>query len=242
MNVPCDVISDYVDLATFPVSQDVLSAIRDLDAFGIARVQYLQDANGAVVNMDEFSVTTNVSNLPNGQTPEQFIRDIRSNINSYIDVRGVEFTEISGSMGQPDPTGTVLSISLAGGGWIEEGSEVVSDASSSQWIFTTVLTHFDGSHPVSGNRVFGFRQNGNHVTIYTRGVDRMTTHLDRLANYGGNAFSQADALWKSFQTKVQAALEGEATMSSMVYRPDWEQVESVLNGDISISSIEGCSN
>lgn len=240
LNVPCETIQDYTELANLPISQEVLSVVADLADIGISRIQYLRDAYGAVVNMDEFAVTTHVDNLPNNQTPEQYLRRIRSNINSYIDRPGVQFSEVVGSMGSVDPDGTVLSISLAGGGWIEEGSVVVSESSSSSWVFTTVYTPFDGSHPVSGNREFGFRRNGDQVTFYTRGVDRMTTPLDRIANTDGYAFSQADALWSSFQDKIKSEIGGDAALSSMVARPNWDNVGAVLSGEMDVSSIEGC--
>jgi len=192
--------------------------------------------------MDEFSVTTNVDNLPDGKTPEEFLRSVRGNINQYTDVSGVEFTEVAGSMNDDDLTGAVLSISLAGGGWIDEGSVVVSEVSSSHWTFTTVYTHFDGSHPVSGNREFGFRRSGDQVTFYTRGVDRMTAPIDAALNLNGFAFSQADQLWDSFQDEIVEAVGGQATTSTTVARPNWSQVEDVLSGQQPVSSIEGCSN
>ncbi len=242
LDVPCDQIPKYVDLANLKVPQSVLATIEDLDRYGISGIQRLQNAAGAVVNMDEFGVTMTVGDIPGGRTPRQFLREIRSNLNQYTDRPGVHFTEVLGSMGSGDPLGTVVSISLdPTGGWLDEGTVVVSDRSRLHWTFSTVYTTFDGYHPVSGNRRFGFERSGNKVTFYTRGIDRMTTTLDRIANVGQLAFGQADALWRSFQQKIKEATNGKAEIvKPLTYRPDWSEVEGVINGNTSISALNGC--
>jgi hypothetical protein len=62
---------------------------------------------------------------------------------------------------------------------LEQGDVVVTCAEASdavtQFIFTTVYTEKDQYHPVSGNRGFGVRDNGDGTwTFYTMGVDRET--------------------------------------------------------------------
>lgn len=244
LDIPCDQIPAWQDVANLVIPQEVLDGVDGLDPFGISEIQDLRDAWGGVVNMDYFAVSMDVQDIPNGMTPEQFLVEIRSNLNGYTDVDGVNWTEVVGSMSDPNPLGAVVSISLAGGGWIEEGSVIVSEHSPSRWTFSTVYTTFDGAHPVSGNRRFGFVQQGSHVTFFTRGIDRMTGLLDRVANTGGFAFDQADALWQSFQQQIVRAVEssgGSATaLDPITYRPDWNEVEDVITGAAPISSIDGC--
>jgi hypothetical protein len=58
---------------------------------------------------------------------------------------------------------------------LEQGDVVVTCATPTQFIFTTVTTKADGFHPVSGNRGFGIRGNTDGSwTFYTMGADRET--------------------------------------------------------------------
>jgi hypothetical protein len=181
-----------------------------------------------------------------GISPEAYLEQIRTNLNDYIDTSVSQFEGYRGSSGEWDrwtsgnPIGSVLSIDFNAPGAIEFGSVVSIANKSDRWVFGTAYTPVDDYHPVSGNREFGFRRNGDQVTFYTRGVDRMTTLLDRIANTDGYAFSQADALWSSFQDKIKSEVGGDAALSSMVARPNWDNVGAVLSGETDVSSIEGC--
>lgn len=72
--------------------------------------------------------------------------------------------------------------------------------SQASFTFTTIYTPNDHRHPVSGNRQFGFRTEGNRIVFYTRGVDRPTTPLDAIA--GSKAFEATEQLWRSWQARV----------------------------------------
>lgn len=68
----------------------------------------------------------------------------------------------------------------------EQGDVLVTCASSTDFIFSTVTTVKDGYHPVSGNRGFGLRDNGNGtLTFYTKGADR-ECRMESGLEYGGN--------------------------------------------------------
>ncbi|RAV27409.1 hypothetical protein [Sinomicrobium soli] len=57
-------------------------------------------------------------------------------------------------------------------------SVIVSDYNTEKWTFSTIFDPKYGEHPVSGNRDFGYTQNGDgSYTFYTRGVDRLTDWL-----------------------------------------------------------------
>ena len=70
---------------------------------------------------------------------------------------------------------------------------------SDYWVFTTIKSPWDGTHPVSGNRLFGYEiDSDNNMILYTRGVDRVNlpffNYLDTLNN---PAYKGADKLWES---------------------------------------------
>lgn len=103
----------------------------------------------------------------------------------------------------PDPKGAVMSFTLASytpalalkntlrGFRIvqEQGDVVVTCATDTDFVFSTVNTINGGYHPVSGNRGFGIKDNGNGTwTFYSKGADRETRVLpiSGLDSYFGN--------------------------------------------------------
>lgn len=205
--------------------------------------------------MDYFPIT--VSQLPvvNGTrlTPEQFLNQIRRNINSFVDTSYSEFepyhwygVDDRQLWNSSNPLGTVIAIDIKGP---DNGSVMVTDYASDHWTFSTIYDPKYGQHPVSGNRDFGFTKNSNgSYTFYTRGVDR-------LSDAGGNALhelsvflnrpsfplSQADSLWKSFQNKISKYVNshgGRANVSTpQIQRPDWQDVLDVLDGKKPLSTL-----
>lgn len=66
--------------------------------------------------MDYYGVTVTTSDLPGGQSPEQYLDHVRTNINDYID--GAEFNFYPGIVGEVDrwmndSLGTVFQYCLA---------------------------------------------------------------------------------------------------------------------------------
>jgi len=121
-------------LASLNIPSDVTTKVNNLDSFGISEIQRLEDAAGAVVNMDEFGVSMDVSDIPYGMSPEGFLRRIRSNLNQFTDDPDIRFNVVDGSM-HSEPLGTVVSITLEEKWFInvDEGSVVVSSTSDSHW-------------------------------------------------------------------------------------------------------------
>ena len=221
------------------------------DALSGTRIQLLAEAAGAVVNLDFFGVTVPESEIPNGWAPEQYLDYVRTHINDYVD--GATFEYYTGGLYPPqfseeerwlsnDPVGTLFSIQLVEWApWLDDGSVVASGFSPEHWIFSTLYTPADGWHPVSGNRRFGLSDNGDGtVTFYTRGVDRLSTQLYEVFQDVTNVpFGSADRLWTSFQSHIAADFSGTAVASTVVFRPDYSTVESVLNGATPPSAL-GC--
>ncbi|RAV27404.1 hypothetical protein [Sinomicrobium soli] len=221
----------------------------------VARLQDINDAYSTVVNMDYFPVTVNELPVVNGQrqTPEQFLNHIRTNINSFVDTEYSEFEpyqwpgldEIT-LWNSSNPLGAVIGIDIKGP---DNGSVIVSDYDTDKWTFSTIFDPKYGEHPVSGNRDFGYTQNSNgSYTFYTRGVDRLTdaggTALHNVSEFfTGESFpfSQADALWESFQSKIDNFVKSNGGSSSVntpqIHRPDWQQVQDVLEGKAPLSTL-----
>jgi len=70
-------------------------------------------------------------------------------------------------------------------------------------------------------------------------VDRLTTGVDAAMQF--IAFGAADALWESFQTKIDAFVQVNGGSSSLqvpeIARPDWDKVMDVLDGNAPLSTL-----
>ncbi|HXM51418.1 MAG TPA: papain-like cysteine protease family protein [Pyrinomonadaceae bacterium] len=73
---------------------------------------------------------------------------------------------------------------------LEQGDVVATCATDTDFVFSTVNTINGGYHPVSGNRGFGIKDNGNGTwTFYSKGADRETrvsSLLKGFDSYFGN--------------------------------------------------------
>ncbi len=124
------------------------------------------------------------------------------------------------------------------------------------WYFTTLTTpwafswtedDYDGYHPVSGNREFGYYEdvNGNYV-FYVRGVDRIhrknVQRIARLINANGE-FGGSDDLWNNMKESMRLFVNsnGGAAISNqnVIYRPNWNDIKDVLRGAKPLSDL-GC--
>jgi len=194
-------------------------------------------------------VQVDESNLPGGMSPEAYLEQIRTNLNDDIDTSVSEFEGYRGMSGEWDrwasnnPLGSVLSINIGPAG-TEYGSVVSIVNASNRWVFATAQTPVDDDHPVSGNREFGFTRNGNQITFYTRGVDRISSVYHRIGSFAswatgqGTGFQQADDLWSSLMQGIRADLkqanggQDVATVpEETTYRPDWNDVAKLYDDD-----------
>lgn len=271
VDVPCDIVKKWLTTAKFVPAQAQLNKLKtivDISSSNssvtpggitvqrIASLQRIDDAYSTAVNMDYFPITVNQLPVINGTrlTPEQFLNHIRININQFVDTYYSEFTPYN-NYGVDDralwnssnPLGAVIKIDIKGP---DNGSVIVTDYKSDKWIFSTIYEPIYKTHPVSGNRDFGFIKNDNgSYTFYTRGVDRLTSmdattvQNSEFLSYmmGGSPFSQADALWTSFQNKINNFVnshQGSSSVASQeIYRPDWAKVKAVIEGKEPLSGL-----
>ena len=270
LEIPCDQIQYWQTISQHQVPDIVKQKIKNIDDqtgwFTSANIQNLDHPNnGAVVNMDFFPVT--ISQMPkksNGvaYTQKELFDYIRLHINDFFD--DLVFTPVVDSdynlnevpiWNSTNPLGAILSININP----DEGSVVCSkyNSTTGEWYFTTVEVPWDGTHPVSGHRAFGYYTDINgKMVIYTRGVDRYSFGTHMLGNTGATleatsqlaAFAAADSKWQNFQQKIANFVnQGQGngfngvsnTNTPEKYRPDWNKVKNVLNGTLPKSSL-GC--
>ncbi|MGB5944417.1 MAG: hypothetical protein WBG71_16145 [Leeuwenhoekiella sp.] len=263
LDIDCDQLPNWVALAQHTPPQSVLDKIEQIDEdnitlFGDFDVQYIDDAEGAVVNMDYFPVV--IDRLPTnpitGQrfTADGFLEYIRLNINDFVDTDFSSFSpENEVDTGYDEsaiwfssyPLGAILHIEIP----FNDGSVVCSEIENDNWIFSTIEAPWDFAHPVSGNRQIGYEINTDgSYTFFSRGVDRFESQMDyEVADYMfiGQPLNGADSLWISFQQKLQAFCnkplnDGVANASPRsINRPNWEDVMNVLKGNRPVSDL-GC--
>ncbi len=172
-------------------------------------VHHIEDAKGENINLDYYPVV--VSQLPTTvASPEDLLTFIRQNLNTVVDTNVSEFSPYDALVDTPlwlsgNPLGAVIHIdmnTLWGYFNPDDGSVVTAETAPDHWIFSTIWTLGDLSHPVSGNRQFGFtRQGDGSFVFYTRGADRATGRIDK-ALAEKVVFAKAHELWLSLQQGI----------------------------------------
>jgi hypothetical protein len=183
------------------------------------------------VALDEYAVLVEKLPIIDGKesTPEGLLKYWRLNINKFVNTSVSSFEPHEPSdkiVWESDhPVGAVILIRIPKLGiTVERAAVVVSEASPDHWIFTTVWTTTAAGHPVSGNRLFGFRKHGDNLIYFTRGVDRVSElpdYLNRFLIQNGQK-----SLWNSLETRFVEfvnASQGQASLlpSYLVYIP-WD--------------------
>ncbi len=208
--------------------------------------EFVRDTVG-YVNHDFYPVR--VARMPSlggaALTPAQLLHHIRVHLNDFIDSRYARFTcmdrEVDGPRwNAPVALGAVIKIDCKMW-WITDHAGVVVSAHCPQgWIFTTLKGprgSGPGTHPVSGNRQFGFRPDADGGSwFFTRGLDRVTGGTRILGS--ALAFRVADRLWKSFQRKVCSFVNEHGGSAQVVRRISKRLPPSTLNEYITMWSSE----
>jgi len=268
ISLSCEDLEKWAELANFKIDQKAIERLEELRLnqtiwselipYNSWDIQTLDEAKGATVNMDYFSV--NITSLPNNMTAEQLLSIVRLNLNSFINNSLANFTPFGDQDGNmwfsDNPIGSIIHIDMGNnnkllGGFNfvvqpDDGSVITSGFTSRYWRFSTIQAPGDFQHPVSGTREFGFTQNADgSYTFYTRGIDRTTGFLDNLMQENFNiAFEAADNLWSSFQEKIKNYINqngGNAIVNDPVTkRPDWNKIREYLNGNIPIEEFDDC--
>ncbi|QBO58799.1 hypothetical protein [Chryseobacterium salivictor] len=267
INVSCYELEKWKEVANHPIPVSVKNKLYQLNTQGLftsAQIQNIELANAPRVNMDLFPVK--ITNMPYKSpgvkyTPAQFFDYFRKNINTLIQKPdlsqfypavypnyGINDTALWNS---DNPIKAILTIDIP----FDPGSVICTGFGPKAWVFSTIISPWDGLHPVNGNRLFGYFEDANGgMTIYTRGVDRFTS----LSGTGNNllsiltlaqesyAFSQADELWESLQGGIKKFVKdngggenGAEIIQPTIYRPSWTKISGFLKGNTDISSL-GC--
>jgi hypothetical protein len=158
----------YVRLSRLNQLDGLSQAVKDKLKGARAAQQDISQGSGDYV-YDEYRTT--IDEMPSGTTPEQFLQQLAENLNGTVknpdfDSRN-EFTRRESG---PAQVGEIVDIDIMGP---DNGSVVLSEQSSSHFIYTVVETAEMGSHPEAGSREFGFEVNSDgSTTFYTRGASR----------------------------------------------------------------------
>ena len=246
-------IDPWNEVAGYVLSGDPLDRINSTDRW---KVQEIGDARGSLVNLDYFAVQVETLPFKNGRsgaryTPKEMIDYFRLNINDFAD----KFTPDAGNDGYDDPAIwnsnspllAVLNIDL---GPQVDGDVICSQYSNCCWVFTTLEESSvlgGGYHPVSGNRIFGYKVDNltGDFILYTRGADRTTT-LMHSTFWSSIAFFGADKFWREMQERFEAFVsDNGGTLSTSVpessyeeiHRPEWDEIKARLMSLTPITNI-----
>ncbi|MCI3937454.1 hypothetical protein MQX03_09585 [Chryseobacterium aahli] len=259
INIPCSQLPDWQELANHPIPQSVINKIFQLNGntswFSSTVIQNLDYSKSFTVNMDVYPVK--ITNMPEKSpgvkyTHAEFFDYFRKNINNFTDINhgnfypvvepqyGIDDTQLWYSN---NPIGSLITIKIPA----DNGTVVCSGFNSQAWIFTTVKSPWDGEHPVSGNRLFGyFVDAAGNMVIYTRGVDRFTTKVSNNAlQYTVESFgySEAKTMWQNMQQKVSTFVNNKNGNSSIIpgvdYTPSYIFIKDYLKGNKPLTAL-GC--
>ncbi len=231
--------------------------------------QTLTNASGAVVNCDFFPI--NITQLPTGFTAESLLDYFRKNLNDFSNAttNWQPYTYTLGGFGpsindatlfnesSQNSVGSLVHIGILG----NAGTVMQTNYSSiapplynyehHSFIYSTLFSPLDFSHPVAGNRQFGIYNspsNPNKYTFYTMGVDRIWNWLDDFA-MRNTCFGGGDALWTSMQEKMKLFINthgGQAdnfVQQNIIARPNYGLIEQYLRKEITLAQLKtalGC--
>ena len=251
LDIPCSQLPYWKDLANHQIPQQVKDKLKTVNSNthwynNDLEIQNLDYSKSYTINMDVYPIK--ISTLPNKPgtnqkfTPAEFFNYFRLNINNFTDVNhGKFYPVVDSNIGVNDtnlwssssPLGSLVTIKIP----LDEGTVICSGYNSQAWIFTTVKSPWDGEHPVSGNRLFGYYMDGNDMYIYTRGIDRFTSTystpevIRELENLG---YSKASDMWKNMQTLLSNFVNSNNGASQVIpgvdYVPNYIFVKEYLKG------------
>jgi hypothetical protein len=221
----------------------------------IVELQRISDAHGSNINLDFYSFTFKkhpVRTLQEvfARTREHFEIYARGSSRDSSQYFGAYRTSTAPNPEEQqnaklwasvNPIGALMTFVLASyqsvlvlkatglGVVLEQGDVLTTCATDHDFIFTTARTQKDGWHPVSGNRGFGMRDNGDGTwTFYTMATDRRAPYVGGLlaeaSAYGRNAshpfeskkpdpaeelYLKGEEFWRMFFDALKADLENQ---------------------------------
>ena len=120
---------------------------------------------------DEYSIVMDA--MPSSTAPEAYLQEMATDLNKAVN--NADFNSVNTFHRRPRGTGgpavgDIYHIDIWGP---DNGSVMLVRSASDHFIFQTVTTKEDGTHPEYGSRQFGFeRLQGGAVRWYTRGASR----------------------------------------------------------------------
>jgi hypothetical protein len=108
--------------------------------------------------------------MPPGGTAKSFLAEMAMDLNGTVNDGG--FNAINNFIRRktgPPATGEIIHIDIMGP---DNGGVILAELTTEYFVFETVTTPEDGTHPENGSAEFGFERVGGRVRFYTRGVSR----------------------------------------------------------------------
>jgi hypothetical protein len=200
-----DALYKWKDLLLYKVPDDIVTYLQSRSM----SVQYAHNESYSDdLNFDLYPVRiTRFPRLDGSEaTPQTLIKYIRAHINELLDTSISNFhpydpVNDGARWAAADPVKAVLKIDI----FPDNAAVVVSKATPTGWIFTTIKTPDTGAHPVSGHRHFyiGKNEDGTYYFI-NKGVDMTSSGIAGLGVpvFGEYGYRKAEGLWVSLQTKL----------------------------------------
>ena len=193
-------------LVSFRPLQGVQRKTRDRAAF----LQPIEQGIGRM-NIDNYRVQ--ISKLPRWNDKEipigDFFQYFRKNINLFLDRNTCVFKPWQPAdqavWSTKNPVGAIVNIDMYtdSGRNPESGAVLCSDAGPDYWIFSTLTGAGLGTHPVNGNREFGYTLEGEGAIVYTMAVDRVTPNpFHSFAFMSDMIFAGGHRTWLGLQSRL----------------------------------------
>ncbi len=230
-------------------------------------IQILNNAASSVVNCDFFPLKIN--QLPinyvtgNRYTASEFLEFFRRNL-SLFSIPGVVFSpynfdgfndNVKFNADTINSLGAIVHIDMTLNGSViltgYQNQYLPSNYLSHNFTLSTLVTPFDGYHPVSGNRRFGiYTDTSGGFTFYTMGVDRISKNSfvfgSVLSDFftGSSGFEEADLLWTGMQNNVVDYINNHQGSASnyarrnYIVRPKYADIVDFLKEVISFQQLK----
>ena len=238
--LPTDVAS-WATLLNFRAAEPVQASLLGRDS--TMRIQPIEEAAGVNLNYDYYPVY-----IPKYPTIGGVVLD-QSSMLEYVRVHLADFlnkkevllfqgyaVSDTATWSSANPLGALMRFRIVlVAPAFDDGTVLTSDyVAGDHWTFSPIETRLDGTHPVSGNRMFGMTVASDGTPVfYTKGADRVCTGA--LAE--SVAFAAADDLWTSFQQAVAKFVRDNGGSASVELPPNdrvslrtpWSSVAGIFN-------------
>lgn len=120
--------------------------------------------------------------------------------------------------------------------------------SEGHFTFSTIYDLYNGNHPVSGNRIFGYTEGEYSVSYYLQGADRVYSRPEELIGMVLNGFltplqfAKGDELWTAVMNGIERQVANSgypnaSSISTFSRRPHYEEVAGAIRNGTPLSSI-----